>query len=420
VSPALRARAVRATAEVAEGVRIALANLVNARLRSLLTTLGIVIGVMTVIAIVAIIQGLNRSFEDQISNLGANTLYVAKWKFFNTSDDWWEMRNRRSLGREELEAIEREATLAAAVAPQSSKRGAVTFAEREVTSVQIIGTNARYLDTNGAPVGAGRFLSDVDVDLSRSSVVLGAEVAARLFPGFQPEEILGRKVRVEGVPFTVIGTLARRGRMLGMNMDANVMLPYSTFLRDLGSKRSIVIAVAGEPGGLAPLEDELVGILRRVRRVPPEKKDDFSINRQDQILKLYGQLTGALYGVAIGVGLITLVVGGIGIMNIMLVSVTERTREIGVRRALGARRRTILLQFLIESSVVAAVGGAAGTVLGLAVAQGVALVTPLAAAVTPSAVALGLGFSAGVGLVFGSWPAWRAARLDPVEALRWE
>ncbi len=419
-SGALRRRLVRATAEAGEGVRLALGNLFAARLRSFLTTLGIVIGVMTVIAIVAIIQGLNRSFEAQIANLGANTLYVAKWKFFNTSDDWWEMRNRRSLGREELNAVEREATLATAVAPQASKRGGVAFEDREAASVQIIGTNARYLDTNGVAVAAGRFLSDVDVDLSRSSVVLGAEVASRLFPGFAPEALLGRRVRIEGVPFTVIGTLARRGQMLGMNMDANAMVPYSTFLRDLGSKRSIVIAVAGDPENLGALEDELVGILRRVRRVPPDRKDDFAVNRQDQIVKLYGQLTGALYGVAVGVGLITLVVGGIGIMNIMLVSVTERTREIGVRRALGARRRTILFQFLIESSVVAALGGAVGTALGLAVAQLVALVTPLAAAVTPSAVALGLGFSAAVGLAFGSWPAWRAARLDPVEALRYE
>jgi putative ABC transport system permease protein len=234
------------------------------------------------------------------------------------------------------------------------------------------------------------------------------------------EEVVGKRVRIRNAPFTVIGVMARRGRMLGMDLDTNVTIPFTTFLRDMGGKRSITIAVAAAPGRLSALEDELVGILRRARRVPPEKPDDFSMNRQDQFLKLYEQLTGALYGVAVGVGLITLVVGGIGIMNIMLVSVTERTREIGVRRALGARKRTILLQFLIESSVVAALGGAVGTGLGLGVAVLVAAVSPLAAAVTPGAVALGLGFSAMVGLLFGIWPAWRAANLDPVEALRYE
>ncbi len=417
----LRRGLVRATSEVGESVRIALSALVGARLRSFLTTLGIVIGVMTVIAIVAIIQGLNASFEAQIANIGAHTIYVSKFAWFAQGrGEWWEMRNRKDLGRDELEAVEREATFATAIAPQVMSRGTVTRAEQEVSSVQLVGTNARYLDTSGGSVSWGRFLSDSDVDLSRASVVLGIGVAERLFPGVPPEAIVGKRVVVAGPPFTVVGTMARRGQMLGMDMDTNVFVPYTSFLRDLGAKRSINLAVTAAPEDLSALEDQLVGILRKVRRVPPDRKDDFALNRQEQFLRVYRQLTGALYGVAIGVGLITLIVGGIGIMNIMLVSVTERTREIGVRRALGARRRTILLQFLIESSVVAALGGAVGTALGLGVGQIIALVSPLAAAVTPSAIVLGLGFSAGVGLLFGSWPAWRAARLDPVEALRYE
>ncbi|ACL67626.1 protein of unknown function DUF214 [Anaeromyxobacter dehalogenans 2CP-1] len=412
---------VRAGAELAESVRIALESLIGARLRSFLTTLGIVIGVMTVIAIVAIIQGLNRSFEGQIANLGANTLYVSKFAWLAQGrGEWWEMRNRKDLGKRELAAVEREVTLATAVAPQAGTRGTVTRLDKELSGVQLIGTNARYLDTGAGSVQAGRFLTDTDVDLERAAAVLGHAVAERLFPGASPETVLGQRVTLEGHPFTVVGVMAKRGQMLGMDMDSNVILPFTTFLRDLGSKRSLNLAVAAAPENLSALEDQIVGVLRRVRQVAPDKKDDFAINRQEQFLRIYRQLTGALYGVAIGVGLITLVVGGIGIMNIMLVSVTERTREIGVRRALGARRRTILLQFLIESSVVAALGGAVGTTLGLGVAQLVALLTPLAAAVTPSAVALGLGFSAGVGLLFGSWPAWRAARLDPVEALRYE
>jgi putative ABC transport system permease protein len=411
----------RALAEAAESLRMSFGTLAAHRLRSALTTLGIVIGVMTVIAIVAIVQGLNQSVEAQVSSFGAHTVYVAKWPFVRLSDDRWKLRNRRNVAKVELEAIQRESRLATAVAPWTFARGTLSREGREAENVQVNGTNAQYMLTGGGTLREGRFLAESDVALARPAVVLGADVVDQLFPGTGGASVVGQTVKLAGRRFDVVGVLDRRGRLLGMvSMDNIVLLPYTTFQRIFGDKRSMAIAVATEPGQMDALEDELTGILRRARAVAPEKPDDFNLNRQDQFVKLYQSLTGALYGVALGVGVITLIVGGIGIMNIMLVSVHERTREIGLRRALGARRRTILMQFLIESSIVAALGGAIGTGLGLAVAQLVATLTPLAAAITPSAVALGLGFSGAVGLLFGSWPAWRAANLDPVEALRWE
>ncbi len=415
----MNVRVARVLGELAEGLRITLSTLAGHRLRTALTTLGIVVGVTTVIGIVAIVQGLNASFESSLQSFGTHTLYVSRFKWASLSDEWWKYRNRPPIGWKELHAIERESTQAVAIAPMARITVEIRRAGREARS-PVNGTNGRFLETSAGTVGAGRFLVDSDVELARPVAVIGSDVLDRLFPGSTPQAALGERLIIAGRPFSVVGVLTRRGRMLGMDQDNEVHIPYTPWQRLFGTKRPMVVAVTGQPGKLEALEDELTPILRRVRHVAPGQEDNFLFNRQDQFLKMYQSLTGALYGVAIGVGLITLIVGGIGIMNIMLVSVHERTREIGLRRALGAHRRTILMQFMLEASVVAALGGAVGTALGLGVAQLVALLTPLAAAVKLSAIALGLGFSAAVGLVFGTWPAWRAAHLDPVEALRYE
>jgi putative ABC transport system permease protein len=400
-----------------EGGRIALFSLRANRLRTVLTTVGIGIGVATLLAIIGIIQGLNTSFANQLATIGSSSLYISKFPWV-IKGDWWQYRNRKDFTLEQMEVIRAQSTFATAVTPMVNRLSDVSFLGNQLSTVSIIGTGSEYLAVTGAELTSGRFLNPTDDEVRRSVAVIGMDLVDRLFPNSDP---LGASIRIENRPFRVIGVLARRGKILGDSQDLRVLVPFKTFWSYFGKRRGISIGVAiARPQDTDAAEDQLVGIMRRARSTPPDRPDDFSINRPEQLAATYRQLTGALYGVAVAIGLITLLVGGIGIMNIMLVSVRERTREIGIRRALGARKRTIVLQFLMEAAAVSAVGGMLGTAVGLSGAKLVSEITPLAAAVDPWTVLFGVTFAAMVGLIFGIWPAARAANLDPVEALRYE
>jgi len=400
-----------------EGVVMAFGSLRAHKLRTGLTTLGIMIGVATVITILTIISGLNQAFSNQISSLGSDNLYVSKVPWA-AGMDFFKYRNRKDITSKEVDAILKHATLVKAVAPLTSTRRSIRYRNKTVSRVLINGTNEQYKDAANSYPEYGRFILPFEVKNKRNVVVLGWEVADKLF---DYEDPLGKKIFIEGHPFFVVGIFEKRGEILGENLDANAYIPLGTFQRLYGFRRSLMIRVkVAHPELVEEAKDELRGILRRVRKVPPGKPDNFAINEQDIIANLYKSLTAGLYATAIGIGAISLLVGGIGIMNIMLVTVTERTREIGVRKAIGARKRDVLWQFLVESIVISALGGIIGITLGFALAKLVDAVSPIPASISIFAVMVGLGFSSSVGIFFGFYPASKAARLDPVEALRYE
>ena len=405
--------------ELREAVVQALTSLVAHQLRAALTITGISIGVGTVIAIYSAVAGLDESVSKQLSMMGPNTLYVSKFNWGVNNNNFFKFRNRPAIGRGDYRALQAGMTLAEAIAPMTGTQATVNFGqERELKNVDVRGTVESFLDTGGWSLKRGRFLSSMDEDLGTDACVIGADIEDAFFKAQDPS---GATLKVG--PFarcTVVGTLMRKGNAFGRSQDGVIIMPLSAFGRAFGSKRGQTIAVIAQAGKMAETEEEIISVLRQYRRLTPDQEDTFSVNRQDKIRQGIDQTTLALKVVALLVGVITLFVGGIGIMNILLVSVKERTREIGVRRALGARRATILLQFLAEAVAVSTVGGLIGTVLGIAVAWFLAQVTPLPAAVSPTVLALGAGFSLVTGLVFGLWPAWSAAALHPIEALRYE
>ncbi len=404
--------------DIWEGIKIAFQALIANKMRSLLTTLGIVIGLTTVIGIHSIIQGLNEAFYTSISALGSDTLYIGKFSWMSRTD-WIEARNRKDITlKREGRAIKEQATLVKAVAPTVQTRRTVKYKSEKLKNVTIIGTNDDYAITSNINPEYGRMLSNQDVEHRRSVCIIGWEIADKLFKKVSP---LGRRITIGSYKFRVIGVVEKRGNFLGYNLDTEIVIPIGQFQKLYGSRRWITIEVkVASPELIEEAKDEITGILRRVRKVPPGEKNDFAINQQDMIAELYKNLTTALYAVAFGVGAIALLVGGIGIMNILLVSVTERTREIGIRKAIGAKKRNILWQFLIESVAISAIGGIIGIVCGFLLAKLIASTTFLSASVSLVSIIIGVVFIGIVGIFFGIYPAYKAAKLDPIEALRYE
>jgi putative ABC transport system permease protein len=394
----------------------ALRGMIANRLRAFLSTLGIAIGVATLMAIYALVQGLTASFTQQIAQLGSNTLFVSSRPWVMRGD-WWKYRNRPPVTQKDVDALRAGAPLLTAVAPVGFAMADVKYMGQTMELVAIRGTTSEYIDTASIKVAAGRFLSPVDTDLDEQVAVIGSEVADRLLAGIDP---VGTRILVGAQRFTVIGVLKAQGKAFGNSLDNLVIMPLGAFGRMFGTRRDLSIAVTAPNEHLNEAEEQVIEVLRRSRGLEADQADTFSINRQSELVKIFRQETNALFGVALAIGIITLIVGGIGVMNIMLVAVTERTREIGVRRALGARQRTILAQFLIEASLVTLLGGAIGTAMGIGGAKILSILTPLSASASPQAAVVGLVFSAAVGLAFGTWPAYRAATLDPIESLRYE
>ena len=406
------------TSEIREGVLIAAEAIRANKLRSILTTLGLVIGIVTVTLMGTAIEGLNAAFLRSVSVLGADVLHVDRFSWFTRSHQHWiKAQNRPAITLAQVRQVERQMTLARAVAPYVEVRAPVTYKNRRSASVSVIGTTDQFIFTGSASVADGRFLSAEEVKGARPVCVLGVKVVTNLFLNESP---LGRQVRVGNAIFEVVGTLVPQGSFLGaFSLDNQVIIPIQQLVASFWSNPSCLIQVkARSPAQIDETKEELRGVLRKIRRVRASDEDDFAINQQETLIATFHRIAGTIAAVGLFITGLSLFVGGIGIMNIMFVSVAERTREIGIRKAVGARRRTILLQFLIEAAGICLLGG----LLGVAIAWPLTLLLQkvLPATLSLPAVGIALAVSLVTGVVSGFLPAWRAARLNPVDALRSE
>ena len=411
--------------EASESWRIAAAQIRAHKLRSLLTALGVIIGIVAVTLMGTAIRGMDISFENNLAMLGDDVLYVQKWPW-NNVDDWWNYANRPPVRPEDAALLNRiiaatPNSLLRVAVPVCARAASVRTGDNQVNGIYTFGTTGDYAQILSVDFKAGRLFTGPEAEAGRQVCVLGYDVAEALFPGRPAGD---QTVVIQGQPFRVVGVLVRQGSFLGLfSFDNQVLMPLGAFRKYFGIHRSqaeLRVKVADKTR-LDEAREELTGAMRRVRGLLPGQRDNFSINEQQAFKK---QLDPVKQGIALTGLFVTglaLFVGAIGIMNITFVSVRERTREIGTRKALGARRRTILLQFLIESVSISLVGGLAGMTLTLSLCFAVRAALPrLPIEFSPALIMIGLVVSIGTGIAAGFAPAWSASRLNPVEALRYE
>ncbi len=410
----------RALNDTTESLKIALAAIIANKSRGVLTTLGIVIGILAVITTMTAANGLGNNFRESISALGSDVLYVSRRPWIITGNSF-EFRNRKNLQLKEAQKLEAGLKNAIAINPTTNTNKNIKYRSNTLESITIIGTTDKHLMVSASVPEQGRFLTAFDVQFKKDVCVIGAEIKEKLFEDVDP---INKKIKLGRFNYRVVGVMEKQGSagfFGGPNFDRQVFVPITSFMKSYGgNNRDFNIAVKASPNvSLANFEYEVVGEMRKIRKLKPTQEDDFSINQMNQLVGAYNNVMGVIVLIGIVITGISLFVGGIGVMNIMFVSVTERTHEIGIRKAIGAKRRSILTQFLFEASTICLIGGFIGLLLSFGVT---ALISKflMPASISMPIVMVAILVSVFTGVLSGFIPAFKASKLKPIDALRYE